>query len=174
MTDIAEQLTKLTTEKLFDVVKNYRQYGYSEDVRNQAISILESRGITREDLKLTRNLTNSKYDFAQSLYDSFNKNSKTAFVLYIIVFVTFLLSKSPLDTIGSVGLLLAILGFVLGLVYLGFVINTFFIQGRFYKSIGQNYETDGALAYFFLGMPLYIFMYFYFRNQLKEKMKEIQ
>jgi hypothetical protein len=47
-------------------------------------------------------------------------------------------------------------------------------QNQFYKAINKDYGTEGALLYLFLGMPFYIFMYFYFRNQMKEKMKEIK
>lgn len=38
MTDKIERLKKLDTDKLIDVVKNYRQYGYDENLRNSAIS----------------------------------------------------------------------------------------------------------------------------------------
>ena len=51
MTDKIERLKKLDTDKLIDVVKNYRQYGYEENLRNSAISLLEERGITTVDTR---------------------------------------------------------------------------------------------------------------------------
>jgi hypothetical protein len=80
MTEKEERLKKLDTDKLMDVVKNYRQYGYDEGFRNSAISILADRGISQEQLELTGNFVNRNYDFANEIYKSFSKNSKIAFI----------------------------------------------------------------------------------------------
>ena len=64
-----------------------------------------------------------------------------------------------------------LLSFVL---YFVFLIRSFINQSQFYKVIGQNYGADGTLLYLFLGMPFYIFMYFYFKSQMQEKMKGIE
>lgn len=72
MTDKIERLKKLDTDKLIDVVKNYRQYGYDENLRNSAISLMENRRITKEQLKLTGNFVNRTYAFADELYKSFS------------------------------------------------------------------------------------------------------
>lgn len=47
-------------------------------------------------------------------------------------------------------------------------------QNQFYKTIGQDYGTEGVMLYLLFGMPFYMFMFFYFRNQMKDKMKEIK
>ena len=91
MTDKEERLKKLDTDKLVDVVKNYRQYGYDENLRILAISILQERGITKEQLELTGNFKNASYDFADDLYKSFRKNSMIAFVLYGVEILTTIL-----------------------------------------------------------------------------------
>ena len=46
-------------------------------------------------------------------------------------------------------------------------------MNQFYKLINEDYGTEGILIYLFLGMPFYILMHFYFKNQIKDKMKEI-
>lgn len=56
-----EKLKGLNDLKLIEAVKNYEQYGYSESLRNNAIAILESRGITVEELKATGNFENHEY-----------------------------------------------------------------------------------------------------------------
>ena len=60
MSDKIEKLKSLDNDKLIDVVKNYRQYGYSNELRTAAIEILDSRGIDQEKLKLTGNFDNEK------------------------------------------------------------------------------------------------------------------
>ena len=50
MADLMTTLKTLDNSKLIDVVKNYKQYGYDEETRNSAISILEERGVSIQDL----------------------------------------------------------------------------------------------------------------------------
>jgi hypothetical protein len=67
-----------------------------------------------------------------------------------------------------------IASFLAFILYIVFLIISFMNQNQFYKAIGHDYGTEGALLYLFLGMPFYMFMYFYFRNQMKDKMREIK
>ncbi len=169
-----EKLRTLDTDKLIDVVKNYRQYGYSENIRLTAISILESRGISKEQLQLTGNYDNKTYDRANELYHSFSRNSKRAFVLYgLVLFISLLtpflyLYSESLETV----FLLIKAG--AGLFYFIFLLQSFLDQSQFYKATGQDYGTEGALLYLFLGIPFYLVLYFLFRTQMKNKMAEIK
>jgi len=174
MTDKHERLLKLDNDKLIDVVKNYRQYGFDDQVRETAINILSDRGITQEQLQITGSFENKTYDYANDIFASFLMNSKIAFVMYLLLFFSRLLI--PLLSDDSVGLawtllISTILSFIL---YFVFLTMSFMNQNQFYKAIGQDYGTEGALLYLFLGMPFYMFMYFYFRNQMKDKMKEVR
>ncbi len=172
--DKIEKLKKLDTNKLIDVVKNYRQYGYDENLRASAFSILEDRGITKEDLQLTGNLENRTYDLADDLYKSFSQNSKIAFILYGILLLTNILIpilSRDSDTLGLITLIINIGSLIF---YFIFLIKSFLNQNQFYKAIGKDYGTEGVLLYLFIGMPFYIIMYFYFRNQMKEKMQEVK
>lgn len=174
MTDTHERLLKLDNQKLMDVVKNYRQYGYDEQLRESAILILADRGISKEQLQITGSFENKTYDYAESLFATFRNHSKLAFAMYSILLISRIAIRMVPDH--SAGLLTALLlssviSFVL---YFVFFILSFLHQNRFYRAIGQDYGAEGALLYLFLGMPFYMFMYFYFRNQMKEKMKEIR
>ena len=82
MSDKIEILKTLSDNKLIDIVKNFKQYGYDENIRTNAISILEEKGININDLKLTGNFENQKFNDANSYYNSFFKNSKIAFMFY--------------------------------------------------------------------------------------------
>ena len=174
MTDKIERLKKLDTDKLIDVVKNYRQYGYDDNLRNIAISLLEDRGVTKEQLELSGNFVNRTYDFAGELHKSFSQNSKIAFILYGIVFLCSILFPLLSINTESLGIALIIIKIAAYLLYFVFLIKSFLDQSRFYKAVGKDYGIEGALLYLFFGMPLYVIMYFVFQNQMKEQMKEIK
>lgn len=44
-------LKRFDNDKLIDVVKNYKRYGYDDEIRDYAINLLKERGWSIEDLK---------------------------------------------------------------------------------------------------------------------------
>jgi len=172
-TEKAERLKTLDTDKLLDVVRNYRQYGYNEDLRIAAIALLKERGVDEEHLKLTGNFENRTFDFALVIYASFQRNSRVAFVLYGLLIVAKLLPLVAMDSEMLTGAARFIeLGSLI--LYVVFLLLSFINQTQFYRVIGKKYGSDGALMYLFFGMPLYVIMYFYFRNQMRQQMKMIR
>lgn len=168
-----ERLEKLDNSKLIDIVKNYKQYGYETETRELTISILENRGISEQELKLSGNFTNANFEFASKLYESFTKSSFIAFVFYGLRLVLIILMVLfNIQTEGYIGI---VDGFniLLGIGFLFFLIKSLIYQNNFYTAVGDNYGVGGALIYLFLGMPFYIFMYFFFRKQMKEKMNSV-
>lgn len=61
-------LNKFDNDKLIDVVKNYKRYGYDDELRDYAINLLGERGWNREDLQQFGYLTNHDYDEAEKQY----------------------------------------------------------------------------------------------------------
>ena len=167
MENILERLKRLNDLKLIDTVKNHKQYGYDESVRNSAILILEERGIDIEQLKLSGNFKNHNYENAQRIYDSYRKNSLTAFIVYILSFII----QVNIFDIG--GIIMLIINTLIMILYLIYLIKSFISQSNFYKAIGKDYGVSGAFLYLLLGMPLYFIMYFFFRNQMKEQLRYI-
>jgi len=167
-------LKMLENNKLIDIVKNYKQYRYETTYRESALQILQERGITLEELSLTGNLKNLDYENASNFYKSFIQNSKLAFIFYIsnvliAIALKVLLVRFPgMEIAGSI---ILVASFILFFVFL---IKSFFNQSQFYKAIGKDYGVDGALIYMFVGMPFYVVMYFFFKNQMNENMKEIK
>ncbi len=174
MNDKQAYLESFDDEKLIDIVKNYRQYGYDGRLRARALALLEKRGIDKEQLVLTGNFDNSAYDSALGIYASFDRNSKRALVLYILLFVTLLVpmllsGESPLADATTVIVIIC-----LGALYFFFLLRSFFNQYQFYGVTGQKYGADGALSYVLLGMPFYVLMFFYYRGRMKEQMRYIR
>jgi hypothetical protein len=169
-----ERLNKFDDLKLIDVVKNYRQYGYDDELRGVAISILNERGITNEQLQLTGNFEKTTYDFAQELYDDFSRNSKIAFILYGVLWLSNILALTLTSSSLLVGAIAGIISWLALIGYFTFLIKSFINQHRYYKTISQDYGAEGALIYLFIGMPFYILMYFFFRRQMRERMPGVK
>ncbi|RKN81040.1 hypothetical protein [Ulvibacterium marinum] len=170
MTNTSERLSSLEDHKLIDVVKNYRQYGYGDEIRNEALSILESRGIDEFELRLKGNFQNSTYDRTLDYYRDFARNSKIAFGLYLYIIFGNILLAILLPDWKYGDMLLSIVSIIVFIGYLVFILLSFMNQSNFYKAMGKPYGAEGALVYFLVGMPFYIFMYFYFRKQMKEQL----
>lgn len=164
----SERLKNLDDKKLIDIVKNYRQYGYDEDLRNTALSILRERGIDEEQLKLSGQFENYTYTSANLQFKAFRQNSKIAFTLYALTILCLLIS---IWTNFELLPLLLFLAFFLG--FIAFLIQSFSNQNSFFKLINEKHESQGAFLYFILGMPFYVFMFFYFSQRMKERMKRI-
>ncbi len=174
LTELNERLIKLDNSKLTDVVKNYKQYGYDESIRRTALDILKSRGIEEDDLKLTGNFNNYSYERAIEIAGSYTKNSRTTFLLYLTTIITrfFLTSiTSNSESLGWTFLIITILSFTL---YFVFLILSALNHVKFYKTIGKELGTGDIIMYVIVGMPFYIFLYFYYKKQMKEEMKLIK
>ena len=173
MSDKTDRLQKLDNHKLIDVVRNYRQYGYDEELRQAAIDILQERGIDEEQLRLAGQFENQTYEAAGRYFASFRQNSKIAFALYLIVFS--ILYVVPIFVPGFLsGLPLLVISLLLIAGYLIYLFKSFFDQDNFYKTIGKKEEADGVLLYLVLGLPFYAFLFFYFTKRMKEQMKRIR
>jgi len=174
MTDIYSKLDSFDNGKLIDVVKNYKQYGYDNELRNIAIEILEKRGINKEQLKLTGNFENAAYESAKGIHSSFSRNSKIAFVLYGIVLISNILVSVFARNSEELALIILILNWIALISYIVFIIKSFINQNDFYAAIGKYNDSSSVLIYFFIGMSFYIFAYFYFKNQMNDEMKLIK
>ena len=169
--NLKSRLAKLDSSKLIEIVKNYRQYGYSKEIRAYAIDLLEKQGITIEDLRLTGNLENAKYTYANELYLAFRQNSLLSLIFYCLSIILKAASTFHFISLGSGTLFLFIFLVVL---FFFFLIRSFIKQNDFYKLIGSDLGSEGALIYLLFGMPFYMVMYFVFQSQMKEKMSSIE
>lgn len=173
MNDKTEALQRLDTAKLMDVVKNYRQYGYDEAIRDSALLILEKRGIEIEEMALSGSLHNASYDNAERVYRSYVRNSNLAFLSYILIFA-FNIGGAILADPGTRSTLSLMLFVAALILYFRFLIGSFIDQSNFFRSLGKKWNGSDQVIYFLVGMPFYILMYFFYRNQMREEMKMIR
>src|SRR5690606_6135327 len=73
-----------TDAQLKEIVKNYRQYGYSEEVRNAALQQLNLKGYSELELKMSDDFENKKYTEALQNYKESSSFSKKGLVAYFI------------------------------------------------------------------------------------------
>ncbi len=174
MENKTERLKNLDNAKLKDVVKNYRQYGYNEEIRDSAIEILESRGYNIEDLKFSGNLENRSYDQAEQYFKLFDKQSKLAFMFYLLILIVKILTPTILTSTELIQLIIVI-AFWLSLIgYIITLIKSFISQSKYYKLVGKEDNQLSPGLFFTVGMLLYIVMYFVFRKQIKDDINMIR
>jgi len=174
MTSTFDKLKKFDNQKLTDIVKNYKQYGYDIEIRNTAIEILGERGISEEDLKLSGNYENVEYNSAEDIFDKYNKSSKLTFFFYGLFIITNLLAVAFMTKSELLGSISTIINFVSIISFLLFLIKSLINQNTFYKAIGKENAIGDQIVYVFIGMPLYIFIYFYYSNKMKEELNLIE
>jgi lipopolysaccharide export system permease protein len=157
--------------KLIDVVKHYRQYDYDIGYKNSSIEILESRGITKQELKFGGNLTDHAYEESLRLKYLYEENSKLAFILYFIA-VIFTLPGAILKNNGfpTIGDSLYIIGLCIGVIYLFALIKSFIDNSNLNKQLGAN-NVSNVIIFLLLGLPLYFIFYFFQKKKINEDLK---
>ncbi len=167
-------LESFDNNKLIDVIKNYRQYGYDKDLRKTAMKILIDRGITIKDLKLTGNLVNKDFDSAEDLIKCYERNSKRAFILYITVLVLNVLVPVLKHLSEFLSETLLVVNFVFLVLFLISLYKAFQNQYDFYRLIGKKMDSYEVLSFLLIGIPFYVFMYFYYKHKLRDELKMIK
>jgi len=174
MNSSRQKLLKLSTEKLIDVVKNYRQYSYDESIKNTALEILNERGYDQELLSKSGNIENQNYQFAFNIFSSFNRYSLIAiflFIILILVSIFFSLNSNEsraiimVEFIASLGILA---------LYILFLVKSFMDQNQLNKILAEDDVSESIVLFLVIGAPFYIFYYFYLRKRLKEQIEMVK
>lgn len=172
-----KMLSERSSNQLKDIVKNYRQYNYSEDIRNAAIAKLGELGVSIENLKVQGYYENKSYASAESNYADHVKFSKIALVFYGLLVLSLLsqilklLYPTPFVSIlTSVTLIIAAVSLI------GYLVFYYITQNRL-KSIFKLLSTQNAENFKFnnknFGVWFYFITYFSNKKKLKRAMKEI-
>jgi lipopolysaccharide export system permease protein len=168
------KLNAYSDNKLIDLLKNYRQYDLDRTYRNTALKILNTRGITEQELRFGGNLLNEKFESALRYKNNYEEFSRMGLFLYIIA-LTFDLSGAILNNNGFpvLGKLLLGIGILATLLFLVSFAKTLSSQTNFYKVLG-NKMMSNSIVFIILGIPLYFLYFIYFNRKMKEDLKEIR
>jgi len=157
--------------KLIDILKHYRKYDIGIEYKNSSLAILNSRGITEQELKFGGNLTDYGYEESIRLKYAYEGNSKLAFILYAIS-VLFTIPGAIFQNNGypSIGQVLFIIGIILTVLYLFALVKSFIDYSNLYKQLGKK-NLSNAIIFVLIGLPLYFVFYFYQKKKINEDLK---
>ena len=166
-----QNLKTYDNNKLIDILKHYRQYNYGIEYKNSSLALLESRGITQQQLKFSGNLTDYSYEESIRLKYLYEENSKLAFILYAIALIL-ILPGTILKNNGfpSIGQAFFVCGIIVGVIYLFALIKSFIDNSNLYKQLGKN-NVANALVFAIGGLPLYFLFYFFQKKKINEDLK---
>lgn len=151
---------------LINTVYNSRKFNYTEKKRVQALKILESRGITQDDLLLEGKLYNRNYEMLADLTEGYRLDGNFTFVLYLIATTLVLVVQNNFRLIWLViPAFIIIVGFYVMLYRTLRKLNE--IEKIVSRDIGPN-----AYVVLILGIPLYFIFYFTNKKALQNALKE--
>jgi lipopolysaccharide export system permease protein len=167
-------LKQLKSNKLIEIVKDYRRFDYTVEHKNTAISILTSRGITRQELKMAGHLNNDFFEEANNLKNDYVEDSKLAFILYIIGMLFIVAGRVLINNkLSGVGNVIFIIGIITFLIFIFALAKSFSKHTNLYKHLGKNNSVNGIL-FSALGLPLYFILYFFQKKQIKKDFNKIE
>ncbi len=157
------KLNSFNEESLISVVKNYKQFSYSNEFRIKALKILEQKGISQEQLLESNNLYNLEYLKLVSYSDLYKKQTLLALIFNLLSYTVI---------INLTNLLVLIFGFI-SVILMYYFLNKSSESLNEIKRITKREDSfvPTFIAYFF-GLVLFIFIFSYNRYRLKEVISE--
>jgi lipopolysaccharide export system permease protein len=168
-----QNLDRLTVAQLKDAVKNHKQYNYTRDFRIAALRRLDEQGYSQEHLHVSGDLFNKDYELAEKLVKRFKNLSIYTFITYFLsiilpILITVVLVKMQDETATVIVSLIAIIILVLFYIFLFKTQNTVNRLSKLTK------DESVIWAAWLIGMPFYIFLFFYYRKHMQRSLKNVR
>ena len=159
-----EKLNSYENEVLIKIVKDAKQYGYTDEYRNKALKVLESRNISQEELLLNNNLYNVDYNKVEELHKQYKIFSRITLFVYLIMLGISFLGKP--ETIVSI-----IIVMIIALIFYSALFKSQQLLDEIGTIMGKKVDLNVYLV-IAAGFPFFILFYFYNRSYLKEVISE--
>ncbi len=164
-------LSDYKNDELIDVINNYDTLEHPKDIRYHAIEVLNSRGLSTDDLKENGLSISENYNTSEAIQTNYNEHSKFAIVLYIISVVLlvlfFVFKNNELLPLATASIQLSIVSLVLYAIYfIKSILNSF----QFYNHIGKKHKKPNVL-HLILGLPFYFITYLFLNEKMKGDLK---
>lgn len=159
-------------DQLKDLVRNYRQYEYSQEYKFASLRILLDKGISIDEMRMEGKLENNQLRDAETCLGKFDLYSVLMVVFSFLlggVFISLQAKKSEL-------LIPIILLVVIGTAYCIMAFNSIKSFDQFYKILKDTIHPPGKVI-FFLGILVfnaYLFAYLFYRKGMKRDIKMIR
>ncbi|TYA71764.1 LptF/LptG family permease [Seonamhaeicola marinus] len=154
-------------DKLINILKNHKEFGYKAIYRNTALAILNKRGITSQQLKFSGNYNNREYEQTINLKNKFEEDLNLTFVLYIISLVASIVG-AILDNnnFPGTGTTLLVLGTIATVLFIISFVKLCFSEHNLRKQIGKGFNSSFILVYV-IGIPLFFIGYYLLEKDVK-------
>jgi lipopolysaccharide export system permease protein len=159
-------------DRLIDVVQNYEALNHDENVRFEALRILNERGQSIEDLQKAGSISiDDAYYQSEKISKNYIDHSKFAIFLFgagaVLLVLFFVFKNNKLPALESASIQLSIVSFVLYIIY---YIKSMVNLNQFYSFIKQKTKQP-HIAFIILGLPFYMIAYPLLNIKLKEDLK---
>ncbi len=146
-------LQAMDSDKLRDIIQNYKSYGYDKGIQLASLSILKSRGAEINDIIDKQDKRH--IDAAESLYNTSSRLTIAAYVVFIILFATKLIGIAAI------------------LIYVPFYARSMMYYSTFYKDIKSKsvwyHVIIGVLSF-----TIYPLIYFFVKKEMDKDKKELE
>ena len=164
-------LSDYKNDELINVINTYDTLGHPEDIRSHAIALLNSRGLSTDELRKTGLSLDENYDTSIRIKSNYNEHSKFAIILYtigvILLILFFVFKNNKLPSLMSPSIQLSIVALVLYIIYfIKSIINSF----QFYNHIHKKDKKPNVLL-LILGLPFYFITYLFLNEKMKDDLK---
>ena len=159
-----KNIDRFENEKLIDLVKNYRHYGLSIAHKTNALQLLEQRGITELELKLSGNLSNESFESGVRHLEDY------AHLTLLIFGISGLVLNN--NGLSSVGKILVVIGIFSALLFLVLFTKVLKNQSEFYKILKKKFMTHNVV-FIILALPLFFLYRLYFNKKMNEDLTKI-
>ncbi len=168
-----KNIDRFENEKLIDLVKNYRHYGLGIAHKTNALQLLEQRGITELELKLSGNLSNESFESGVRHLEDYHENATLANYAHLTLLI-FGISGLVLNNNGlsSVGKILVVIGIFSALLFLVLFTKVLKNQSEFYKILKKKFMTHNVV-FIILALPLFFLYRLYFNKKMNEDLTKI-
>ena len=165
-------LSTYTNERLIDVINNYDKLDYEEQIRYEAIKILNSRNVKIEELRNNGVLINKAFIGSKAMSTDYKTHSKFAIILYgigVILFVLFFVFKNnKMPSLQSASIQLSIVALLLFVIY---YLKSILNLSRFYNRINKKGKLPNLIL-LIVGIPLYMLVYPFLNVKINEALKQ--
>ena len=168
-----KNIDRFENDKLIDLVKNYRHYGLSITHKTNALQLLEQRGITELELKLSGNLSNESFESGVRHMEDYHENATLANYAHLTLLIFgiggLILNNNGLQTVGKILVTIGIFSVLLFLVLFTKVLKN---QSEFYKILKKKFMTHNVV-FIILALPLFFLYRLYFNKKMNEDLTKI-
>lgn len=168
-----KNIDRFENDKLIDLVKNYRHYGLSITHKTNALQLLEQRGITELELKLSGNLSNESFESGVRHMQDYHENATLANYAHLTLLIFgiggLILNNNGLPTVGKILVTIGIFSVLLFLVLFTKVLKN---QSEFYKILKKKFMTHNVV-FIILALPLFFLYRLYFNKKMNEDLTKI-